>query len=56
MEVIPNKAPQKAYILQPVEEKKEESISFILKLQFYHIHIAMGIGLVSEFRSTEVRD
>lgn len=29
MEVIPNKAPQKAYILQPVEGKKEESISFI---------------------------
>lgn len=29
MDVIPNKAPQKAYILQPVEEKKEDSISLV---------------------------
>lgn len=38
MEVIPNKAPQKAYILQPVKERKENipwSVFFVWKTKDY---------------------
>lgn len=41
MEAIPNKAPQKAYILQPVEKRKEEGIP--LTSVFFFLFVCLEV-------------